>query len=149
MTPPTDPRITLVHNWLKVAEEDLAAARASLKNSDVARRIVAYHAQQSAEKFIKAALVWGQVEFRKRHELAYLRALLRGAAPSLAGSLEFADDLTQYGTAGRYPDDLEPVSAAEARRAVSLATRVRSLVRKHLKTILPAVVRSKPRRKLR
>jgi hypothetical protein len=63
--------------------------------------------------------------------------------------LGFADALTQYGTAGRYPDDVEPVAAKEARHAVTLATRVRTLVLRHLKPLLPIPTRPTSRKKPR
>lgn len=141
MTSPADPRKVLVKNWLQVAEEDLAAAAAAARNSHVARRIPAYHAQQAAEKFVKAALVFLQVEFHKRHDLAYLIGLLQEPAPLLAADLGFAEELSQYATAGRYPDDAEAVTASEARRAIQLAARVREIVLAHV------APRRKPKRK--
>ena len=53
-------------------------------------------------------------------------------APLLAADLGFAEELSQYATAGRYPDDAEAVTAAEARRAIQLASQVKEIVLAHV-----------------
>jgi hypothetical protein len=53
-----------------------------------------------------------------------------GAEPSLTAQQQ--ERLTDYATAGRYPDDEEPVTLAEARKAVAAARRVRREMRRLL-----------------
>ena len=48
---------------------------------------VGFHAQQSAEKFIKAFLVSRQTEFPKTHDIALLRQLVARVDPDLAEKL--------------------------------------------------------------
>ena len=55
---------------------------------------VGFHAQQAAEKFIKAFLVRHQVEFPKSHNVALLRQLVARVDPRLAETLAAADALT-------------------------------------------------------
>ena len=66
---------------------------------------VGFHAQQGAEKFIKAALVRHQIEFPKTHDIAVLRQLLGRVDPTLCESLAIADPLTPYGVEFWYPGD--------------------------------------------
>ena len=58
-----------VQQWLKKAELDLKTARILLKAEMDDYFPCAFHAQQAAEKLVKAHLVRHQVEFRKTHDL--------------------------------------------------------------------------------
>ena len=60
--------------WLSFAVGDLEAAR-SHRGRHVRRRIVAFEAQQCAEKAVKAALILEGIEPRRTHDLAELRGL--------------------------------------------------------------------------
>ena len=63
------------------ADEDLSLARHGLTlESEVPYRLIAYHAQQCAEKYLKAYLVSRGVDFPYTHNIARLVELC--AAPS-------------------------------------------------------------------
>ena len=92
---------------------------------------VCFHAQQTVEKYIKALLAWGGIDFPKIHDVGELVLLLpKGRRPEL--SPEEARRLTSYATTLRYPGEDEPVSLAEAKGALKLARRIRKHVRAHL-----------------
>ena len=84
MRPPEEVRRDLVRQWLGRAEEDLGVAEHLLKGGAPYLASVAFHAQQAAEKFLKARLVHHQVPFPKTHDLARLLDLLRTVAGPLA-----------------------------------------------------------------
>jgi HEPN domain-containing protein len=95
-------------------------------------RLIAFHAQQCAEKHLKAYLVFRGVDFPFTHNLRRLLDLstTHGA---WAEQLRDAEELNPYATTARYPgEDLE-VNEAEARRAVEIAERVRETVRHSLR----------------
>lgn len=105
---------------------------------------MAFHAQQCAEKYLKALLAFHGIDFPKIHDIERLLALAQlGDRVSL--SVEEQRLLTGYGTITRYPGDYEPVTFSEARRAVALARRVRNVVRKEL----PRFIGKRKRRPLR
>ena len=91
----TDARVEATR-WLRYAREDLEAAQAMLGLPHIANRHVCWLAQQAAEKAIKAALVFLQVDFPRRHDLDALRTLLpddwrvRATPPSLATLTQWA-----------------------------------------------------------
>ncbi len=124
--------LIVVKSWVLKAENDLKAAVQTLKlGTDCPTDTVCFHAQQTVEKYLKALLVLKSVDFPKTHDMEELATLLpEGAALGL--SLEEQRKLTAYATVTRYPGDYEPISLTEARKAVSLARRVRSAVRKLL-----------------
>ena len=63
------------HEWLRFAQDDLAAARLLLTDVEVPARLACFHAQeQAAEKALKASLVQAAIQFRKTHDLVVLVA---------------------------------------------------------------------------
>jgi HEPN domain-containing protein len=104
--------------WLRYAEEDLAAAEAALSEVAFAPRHACWLAQQAAEKALKAALVFLQVDFPWVHDLDALRNLLpqqwrvRSERPDLA-------ELSEWAVEARYPPSSAPdPSAQDAQKAV-------------------------------
>jgi HEPN domain-containing protein len=93
----------LVNQWIARAQADLAAAEALAVHESGLWSIVAFHCQQSAEKFIKAALTARQIEFRKTHDILVLLDRLNGINTELTDALKPAEALTVYGVQARYP----------------------------------------------
>jgi HEPN domain-containing protein len=83
-----------------------------------------FHAQQAAEKAVKAVYRVKRHEFRYTHDLSDLLAgLARHGVPVPEGIRE-AVTLTDFAWEARYPGPAEPVSEHEYRRAVALAEKV-------------------------
>ena len=121
-----------VRQWLDHAEEDLKLARHGFSlGSAPPFRLIAYHAQQCAEKHLKAYLVFHGIDFPYTHNLARLLELCAEES-SWGEQLPEAEELTPYAITTRYPGEDEEVSEQEARRAVEIADRVREVVRQAL-----------------
>ena len=118
--------------WVAKAEEDLINAVHTLRLQEgCPSATVCFHAQQTAEKYLKAALTLYSVPFPKTHDLTeLLRLVPPGNDLGLAGA-EVAE-LNAYAVATRYPGDQEPFNRAEAEAAVVLAQRVRDAARMRL-----------------
>jgi HEPN domain-containing protein len=124
--------ISVLREWLAKADNDLTTAAHTLTlGKDCPTDTVCFHAQQCVEKYIKALLVFRATPFPKTHDIHELRALL---PPKLRPQLEskVQERLTEYAVLLRYPDAGRDPPFAEARKAVAIARRVRSEVRKHL-----------------
>ena len=138
MRRPEEVKRELVRGWLEKADRDLGAHRHLLAAAGAFTESVAFHAQQAAEKYIKAFLICHKIEFPKTHDLARLLELMETRDPELAAALAGAADLTPYGVEYRYPGDYPAVSLAEAERSVDLAEEVRREVRRRLpQDVLP------------
>ncbi|MBK8164751.1 MAG: HEPN domain-containing protein [bacterium] len=61
----------MTNQWLDKAEDDLNAAQTLFDHGGDLWSIVAFHCQQSVEKFLKAMLTSLQVEFSKTTTLPY------------------------------------------------------------------------------
>ena len=127
--PSGDPRLHLAHEWLRHATTDLAAA-AALRGDEQFAFVIAFHAQQAAEKSLKAFLAWKDVPFRRTHNLEELLDECASIEPSFDRLRDDVVDLTPYAVDTRYPgDDPTLDEAREAHRcAGTVATFVRALV---------------------
>ncbi len=123
--------LAVVRGWIDKAENDLRNAAITLRaGEECPTDTVAFHAQQCAEKYLKAYLAYRGTEFPRIHDIGELIALAAGLRVPLP--VEEQRRLTAYGTVTRYPGDYETVSLAEAKRAVAMARRVRRAVRQNL-----------------
>jgi HEPN domain-containing protein len=113
---PDDPRA-----WLRVAQEDLALAGARV--SGVGFALLCFHAQQAAEKAVKAVLLRRQVRFPYTHDIGHLLDLCRSAGVSVPHDVTDADMLTDFATISRYPGVVE-VDAQDHDDAVTTARAV-------------------------
>jgi HEPN domain-containing protein len=117
-----------VSRWILFAEADLRAAQLLSLDSDVPGRIACFHAQQAAEKALKALLVANNIPFRKTHDLVVLVGLLPSG---LREELELLDTdvLQPWAVDGRYPGDLPDASADEAAEALAVAAAIVRIAR--------------------
>jgi len=124
----------VAREWILKAEEDLQSAAHLLNvRKGCPTATIGFHAQQCIEKYMKALLVIKSIEFPKTHDIEKLVGLL---PLDVVITLPVADQrtLSIYGTVTRYPGDYEPITVKDARKAVSMARRVRLELRSLLST---------------
>ena len=127
-----DEVVTVARQWAEKAENDFRTAKHTLKiKANCPTDTVCFHAEQCVEKYLKAILSLRGIDFPKTHNLAELVRRLPNNV-SVQFSVEEQELLTDYATVTRYPGDYEPITVKEARRAVSLAKRLRNSLRKNL-----------------
>lgn len=136
MRPPEQVIRDFVRQWLDKAEEDLRAGEILLDSDLEDFDSVGFHAQQAAEKFIKAVLVRHQIPFPKSHSIQLLRGLVAQADKALAEKLSPADSLTPYGVEFRYPGESEPVSWEQGAETVQIAGQIRKEILVYLEEYL-------------
>jgi HEPN domain-containing protein len=122
----------LVHEWLRKAEEDLHVARELMERDRISYNPVGFHAQQAAEKFLKALLTRYQIAFPKTHSIQHLVTLAATAVPGIADRLGGAHSLSPYGAEIRYPTVEPDLNREQGVAAVELATTVRTEVMNRL-----------------
>ncbi len=132
MKPPEQVKLEFTQAWMGKAEGDFAAARHLLEGGPEYVFGAVFHAQQAAEKYIKAFLVWHQIEFSKTHDIKSLVELAALADAGIVEALENTEVLTPYGVEYRYPGDYPDVTLSAAHDAVRLAEQVRSAIRMRL-----------------
>jgi HEPN domain-containing protein len=117
-----------VSAWLRKADHDLLNIQNNLAAREIPWDTVCFHAQQAAEKVLKAFLIARGRDLSKTHDLV---ALLAKCVECDAGLADLESDcrkLTSYGVAARYPDDLFEPGEADGRDVVAAAHRIRTKI---------------------
>ena len=109
-------------DWLQYANSDLELARIS-PPPKVLLQGLCFHAQQAAEKALKAVLVFHSVPFPKTHSIRMLLDLIPHNI-TLPKEIDDAAILTDYAVISSYPGDIEPVEQEEYHEAIRLAETV-------------------------
>jgi len=122
----------LTREWVGKAEGDYATARRELRarkqpNYDAA----CFHAQQCAEKYVKALLLENDFSVARSHHLEALCRPLMPAYPQWKDISAGLRTLTAFAVETRYPG--KSANRQIAREAVDLSSRVRVLIRKVLR----------------
>lgn len=122
----------LVRAWLIKGEKDLLFARQAAKLGEDYTDVACFHAQQAAEKTLKAFLVWLEIEFPKTHVLQDLLDLIAQKDSSLENWRGALERMTPFAVETRYPEFSLP-SLEETSQAVETAGAVLDCA----KTVLP------------
>jgi HEPN domain-containing protein len=107
--------------WLARADEDLAATQRLIQTPPPLIGIASYHAQQAAEKALKAFLAAHDTAFRPTHNLEELLPLCVAIDASLGRFAITARTLTPYATRFRYPGGPLAPTQAEGELALQQA----------------------------
>ena len=119
----SDPEVSgEVSRWLRYAQEDLEVAEGVIQHEQVFR-VACFHAQQCAEKAIKASLIFLGIGFRKVHDLEVLSQELPDGW-TLSKDPERLSWLTVWAVEPRYPGDLPEASEDDASTAVDQAREI-------------------------
>ncbi|MBM3501837.1 MAG: HEPN domain-containing protein [Armatimonadetes bacterium] len=110
-------------HWLERARGDLALASAPLPEGGF-REDLCYHAQQAAEKAVKAVYVHRGWAFRSVHDLEELITGLERKGLTVPDAVKSCFTLTVFASESRYPRLSEPVTADELQEATAIAARV-------------------------
>jgi HEPN domain-containing protein len=118
-----------VTGWIKKAEEDFnGATRLSRHSKPSMHNLVCFHAQQCAEKYLKAYLTAINKPFEFRHQLEkLLLPLCSEHDRSFEMLREIVRRLDAYSVDFRYPG--ADADRVEARMALKAARQVRAFVR--------------------
>ena len=106
-------------DWLRYAYSDLELARIE-KPPGVLLESLCFHAQQAAEKALKAVLIAKDVPFPKTHNIRTLLDLMPEYI-NLPSKIKDGAILTDYAVTMRYPGDFEPIDEEEYQQSVRLA----------------------------
>ena len=121
----------LTREWVQKAEGDFATACREVRvrkapNYDA----VCFHAQQCAEKYLKAALQEASTPFGKTHNLIALLEALKKVDSFWESIREPLQTLSGFAVVVRYPGELADKDTA--REALTLCSTVRSVARNKL-----------------
>jgi len=105
---------------LEKASQDLAAVETLVAEARVVDEIFGFHAQQVAEKVLKAVLTIRGVRFRRTHDIAELVDRLTDTGLELPGWVEAVIELSPFGVDYRYQAPPIPEEPLDRERVAAL-----------------------------
>lgn len=117
--------------WFKKAESDLLVIKNNLLSKEIPVDACCFHAQQAAEKYMKAYLVSRMINFPKTHDLQSLLNLCISINASFNNILEPSIRLSDFAIAPRYPDAFDDLTFDDALNAQKDAVEIKEFILKN------------------
>lgn len=118
----------IIDGWIKKADRDLSVSIRELKLKEPLTDIICFHAQQAAEKYMKAFHVFLGIEFQKTHDIEDLVIVAGKKDPSLLKLKDSGAELSVFAVETRYPEFEDP-SLIDAKNAVKVAEKFKRFVK--------------------
>lgn len=118
--------------WIDHAEDDFNAAGKLLRGKKPSIYGACFHAQQCAEKYMKAMLIVKGQRFPMTHDLVILTTLLQQAGMDMKISEDLLELLSSYAVRARYSGETPELE--DAKEALLISKHVRAFSRKFLGT---------------
>ena len=121
-----------IRNWLFRANEDIAVIQnLASSNPESYTSTICFHAHQAVEKYLKAFLIYHDVDFPKTHDLDFL-LLECQKIDKKAFDIELKS-LTDFGVSIRYPDDFYIPGLNETREYIKISEEIKNLIENKIK----------------
>ena len=120
----------LVKDWLFFAKENLLFAKAGMKEDFSPFHTICFLCQGSAEKYLKAFLLWNGWKLKKTHDMSELVELCCEYDKSFEQLFSECELLNEYVSKARYPNDLsiEHIGEKQAKEAIEAAEKIETNV---------------------
>lgn len=115
----------LLKEWIDKADHDLGTAKLIFLHIPDYFDTIAFHSQQSVEKYIKAILVYNDIEFPRTHNLIYLLDLCSSKIEITEDRYDKAILLNGFSVQIRYPDKTIYLSKEELEVSIAIAQEFR------------------------
>ena len=116
----------LLKAWIEKADHDLGTAKLIFLHIPDYFDTVAFHCQQAVEKYLKAILVYYEIDFQRTHNLIYLLELLAKKIEIEEDRFDKAILLNGFSVQIRYPDKTIFLSNQELETAIAISEEFRS-----------------------
>jgi HEPN domain-containing protein len=121
-----------VRDWFARGNDDIRAAEILLKGQGTPNTIC-FHAQQTAEKYLKGFISYHEKHVRKIHDLSALLTICININQSFESLEKDAQFLSQFYTESRYPDDYIEFQREDAEEAFDAAQKIKEFVLEKIK----------------
>ena len=118
-----------IEEWLNFAKEDLDTAKALLNSEYLFNRSICYHFQQSAEKDLKAYIIYLDLPLNKTHNLIKLVDQISELDKEIIHLQKAVEVLTDNIVTARYPDDSELITDEESKLAFNESEKINNYIK--------------------
>ena len=115
-----------IKEWIEKADHDLGSAKIIYLHLPEYFDTIAFHCQQSVEKYIKAILIFEKIEFQRSHYLVYLLELLSQKIDIDESKFKNAFTLNNFGVQIRYPNKIIKLTKEELESAIHISEEFRA-----------------------
>jgi len=123
-------RKIIAKRWVKKSHEDELSAQSILKHRDGTPSVACFLCQQMAEKYLKALLIFLDLELVKSHDLIKLGSLLKEKMPEIKEIGNESAKLNRFYIEARYVGDYPDFNWQDAEEAFGAAKKIRDFVLK-------------------
>jgi HEPN domain-containing protein len=117
----------IVNTWIEKADHDLGSAKLIFQHLPSYFDTIAFHCQQAVEKYIKASLIYLEIEFQRSHDLPYLLEILSRKVEIKPEIFDKAILLNGFSVEIRYPNQIIHLTEDELKYAILIADDFRQL----------------------
>ena len=110
-----------IKEWIDKADHDLGSAKLIFLHIPNYFDTIAFHCRQAVEKYIKATLVYNEIDFQRSHNLIYLLDLLTQKTSITEDIYDKAILLNAFSVQIRYPDKTIHLSKEELETSIAIA----------------------------
>ena len=121
-------RVDEAREWIVYADNDMDAAHQLATFMQPKMEIICYHCQQSAEKMLKAFLVYSNITPPRTHELGELVSMCEGVDSTFSELAGECIRLNDYASQPRYPFGME-ITDYDMRTALIDCKRIGEFIR--------------------
>ena len=125
----------LIAEWKRKADHDRGIAQLALNAQTVFTDGVCFHAQQAAEKDLKACCIALGINFERKHDMRYLLDLIADKKDVTADMYDWAEQLQQYAVEVQYPEAAIDPTVQEAQTALETSLCFRTLLNEVIDTV--------------
>jgi HEPN domain-containing protein len=123
-----------VKEWFEKADSNILNMKNNLKAEKIPVDTICFHAQQTAEKYIKGYLIYYDIEFKLVHDLPYLVAFAVKIDKKFKDLYEISNKLNDYAIDIRYPHFYTP-TPVEAKEAYKITLKAKESVLSRIKIL--------------
>ncbi len=120
--------------WINHAKSDLRLAQIASKDELVRKEQVCFHAQQAAEKAIKAVMLSRNIDFPLIHDIDELLEIAENGGIVIPENVRDAGLLTPYAVESRYPGYWFEIKEDDVQEALQSAEHTIEWAEKELKS---------------
>jgi HEPN domain-containing protein len=121
-------QIEYIKEWIEKADQDLGSAKVIYLHLPEYFDTIAFHCQQAVEKYLKALLVFYQIEFLRSHDLIYLLELISRKIEINEARFKKAYELNSYGVQIRYPNKIIKLTKEDIESAIDISQEFRNFI---------------------
>jgi len=121
-------KIETIKKWVVIADQDLGTAITIYAQIPKYKETIAFHCQQAVEKYLKAFLIFLDIEFKRSHDLVYLLGLISDKVEISDALFDKTNILKSFAVQIRYPDIIIDLSDEDLQLSIGIAREFRAII---------------------